>query len=393
MSATAMIIGGGQWQVALIRRAAAMGLRTVVTDRQSSAPGRDLADAFYAVDMHDIDGLTRIARRESVSLVISDQTDRSVPTVARLNEDLDLPGIRPEVALRFTNKKDMRLALRNTDVHLPRHQTASSCEAAGRAADQIGYPVVIKPCASQSSIGVFRIRNETELRRRFGDCLAHSNGAILVEQYIDGPEFTVEGIALAGRHHVLAVSEKAHYPDLPCVAYRLAFPPHLTAFALATIETVADTVVTTLGLHDGLTHAEYRLRDGIPYLIEVAARGCGHGIASTIVPHVSGVDLYGLLLRRLLHDDVPAPSPDHRAGLLEFLRLRPGRVRHITGLDDIRGRRLAHSITVPYRPGDLITAPTDDTDRGAYFIILEDTRPLLDERAAQIRHLLRVIYE
>ena len=388
-----MIIGGGQWQAALIRRAVEMGLRTVVTDRDPSAPARSLADAFYAIDMYDIDGLTGIAQAEGVDLVISDQTDRSVPIVAQLNEALDLPGIRPEVAVRFTNKRAMRLALRNANVPLPRHQTARSCEAARRAADRIGYPVVIKPCASQSSTGVFRVRDETELRRCFHDCLAHSDGAILVEQYIDGPEFTVEGIALAGRHHVLAVSEKAHYPDLPCVACRLAFPPHLDSVALATLRTIADTVVTTLGLRDGLTHAEYRLHDGMPYLIEVAARGCGHGVASTIVPHVSGVDLYGLLLRRLLHDDVAAPSPAHRAGLLEFLQLRPGRVRHITGLDDVRRRRLAHSISIPYQPGDVITAPTDDTDRGAYFIILEDTRLLLDEKAAEIRHLIRVIYE
>ncbi|MDY7109217.1 MAG: ATP-grasp domain-containing protein [Planctomycetota bacterium] len=391
-TSTVMIIGGGRWQLPLIQRAIALGLRTVVTDRNPDAPGRSCAHVFRAVDMHDAHALLSIARREAVDLVISDQTDRAVPVVAALNDALGRPGIRPDVALRFTDKRIMRSALRDAGVPLPRHRTARSCSEACDAARSLGYPVVIKPVASQSSVGVFCIHTEDLLRRRFDDCLTRSRDVILVEEYIAGPELTVEGLALGGRHHVLAVSEKAHYADLPCVARRLAYPTCLNGDTLRSVHDAACVVARTLGLVDGLTHAEFRLRAGAPYLIEVAARGGGHGVASTIVPHVSGVDPYILLLRRLLGDSPADPSVASRAAVLEFFRFPPGRVRAVHGAADARRRRLAHVLDIPYRPGDTITSPTDDTDRGAYFIALDETRDRVEARAARLRQLIHVEY-
>ena len=386
-----MIIAGGPWQMALIRRASDMGLRTVVTDRSPDAPGRAVADVFHCIDMHDVGGLLRIARDERVDLVISDQTDRAVPVVARLNAALELPGIRPETALRFTNKKAMRRALQGAGIPLPRHTTAGSLDEARSAAAKLGYPLVIKPLASQSSIGVFRIDDERQLVARFDACRAESGGEILVEEYIDGPEITVEGMAIAGRHHILAISEKAHYPELPCVAFRLAYPAHLNGEMDRTLSAIADRAIEARGLIDGLTHAEYRLRDGTPYLLEVAARGCGHGVVSTIVAHASGVDVYGVLLRRLMGEDVDLPPLRRRAGLLEFFRLRPGRVRAVRGLEEARRRGLAHCIHLPLAPGDTISPPTNDTDRGGYFIVLDETRQAVETKADEIRQLVQVV--
>ena len=112
----------------------------------------------------------------------------------------------------------------------------------------------------------------TEKKNRF----ANPVGTALnrgVEAFIDGPELTIEGLCLGGRHHVLAISEKAHYAQHPCVAWRLAYPPRLPSALLERIASVVNRAVEALGLRDGLTHAECRLRGDEPFLIEIAARG------------------------------------------------------------------------------------------------------------------------
>src|SRR5205085_4126467 len=102
---------------------------------------------------------------------------------------------------------------------------------------------------------------------RFAASMNESGDAkILVEEFVDGTEVTVEGISIAGECYVLAISEKTHYDDNPCVARRLAYPPRFDREVTTRIAEIAKKVVTSLGLQDGISHGEYRVRDGIPHL-------------------------------------------------------------------------------------------------------------------------------
>lgn len=387
----ALIIGGSRWQTDIIRRAAEMNLRTVVTDIAAEAPGRAFADEFVQIDTNDREGLLEIARARKVDLVLAEQSDRVVPVAAYLNERLDLPGIRPATARVFTDKYAMRNALAGSGLPMPRYaEVATAAEALG-AADDFGYPVVLKPKNSQSSLGVFKVDDADELRAQFADSLQESrDGRILVEEFVAGVEVTVEGFSLGGRCTALAISEKEHYEFNPCVARRLAYPPR---FDTARIRETAERVVDTLGLNFGINHAEYRVRDGVPHLVEVAARGGGNRIASAIVPHVSGVDVYELLIRSLLGERVEMPPRTARAANLEFLHFKPGKVRAVRGLEEACARGLVREIELHFAPGDTIEPPRDDKTRLGYFISLGETRAEIDEKAAQVKELVRVEYE
>src|SRR5262249_13986255 len=111
-SMKALCLGGSIWQVDLIRRAGEMGLETLVADISPDCPGRRVGHAFVKVATNDRGALLSIARDHGIDLVLAEQTDRVVPIAAFINEALDLPGLRPEVAERFTNKLAMRMALR-----------------------------------------------------------------------------------------------------------------------------------------------------------------------------------------------------------------------------------------------------------------------------------------
>jgi biotin carboxylase len=390
---TALILGGGQWQVPIVRRAREMGIRTVVTDRSETAPARMYADDFVQVDGTDQAGLLAVARRFAVHLIVAEGTDRHVTMAGFLNDQLGLPGITAAIAHRFTNKLAMRQALEGADVPMPRYAEVRTADEALDLGVQWGYPLVLKPKASQSSLGVFRVEKADELSRRFDTTVQYSaDGAILIEEFVDGPEITVESFSLNGECYVLGVSEKEHYAHNVCVARRLAYPPRYSAELLATIERTARRVVETLGLQDGLSHAEYRVKDGVPHLVEVGARGGGNAIAATIVPHVSGIDVYALLVRRLLGEDVSMPTRRRHAGVLQFLDLAPGTISAVHGLERIEAEGLVVDIRLAFAAGDTIVAAADDTTRAGYFIALGGDRDDVDARCRRVETLLRVEY-
>jgi biotin carboxylase len=338
--------------------------------------------------------MTEIARARGVRLVVAEQTDRVVPVAAYINERLDLPGIRPATARVFTDKYAMRNALAGSGVMMPRYREVSDLDEAREAARFCRYPVVLKPKRSQSSFGVFKVDDEPELVEKFDESMRQSHDErILVEEFVAGTEVTVEGFSLRGECFVLAISEKEHYAHNACVARRLAYPPRFDARLIESITETDEEVVNTLGLQDGISHAEYRVRDGVPYLVEVAARGGGNRIASVIVEHVSGVDVYGLLIRRLLGRDVQMPPRLSRAANLEFLHFRPGRVKAIHGLEEVVAAGLVSEIELHFVAGDVIRPPVDDKSRLGYFISLGETRDEIDEKALRVKECLRLEYE
>jgi biotin carboxylase len=388
-----LFLGGSRWQADFIGRAASLGVRALVADISGDAPGRAKADRFVQMDTSDREALLALARREGVRAVIAEQSDRVVPVAGFLNEQLGLPGIDLATAHRFTDKLAQRRALEGSGIAMPRYAEVRSVAAAAEHAARWGYPVVIKPKSAQASLGVFKIADAAMLALRFPDALAHAaDGALLVEEFVDGLEVTVEAFSIDGRCHVLAVSEKAHYADNPCVACRLAYPPRLAAAVHERLRADAARAVEALGLRQGISHAEYRLRDGVPHLVEAAARGGGNRIASVIVPHVSGVDVYALLMDAVLGRPVSMPRIAARAAVLEFFDFPAGQVMEIEGVEAARREARPYELSLDVASGQSIRAAADDRTRPGFFIVLADERDDADARSARIRDLVRPRY-
>jgi biotin carboxylase len=390
---TALILGGSRWQLGIIQAAKLLGLRVVVADISADAPGKGIADEFVQIDTNDREGLAEVVRRRRAGLVLAEQTDRLVPVAGYLNDKLGLPGIDEATAVRFTNKRAMRDALQDADVPMPKYRSVSSRAGAVEAVRWTGLPAIVKPLRAQSSIGVTLATSLEEAGAAYET--AHELGKsdeVLVEEFVDGLEVTVEGISIDGTCTILAMSEKAHYAHRPCVARLLAYPPRLPEETLRRLEQTAKRIVEHLGLQNGLSHAEYRVRGGKPYLVEVAARGGGNGIASVIVPHISGIDTYALIIRRLLGERVVLPAVSMRAAILEFFDFAPGTVAGIEGKQTCIEQRLAQVLDLSYQPGDVIHAATDDRNRPGFFITLGDTRDQVDSNAAAIKSLIKVRY-
>ena len=195
-----------------------------------------------------------------------------------------------------------------------------------------------------------------------------------------------------GNVTALAISEKEHYSFNPMCGPPAGISPAVRGRNHQADQRRQDEVVNTLGLRDGISHAEYRVRDGIPYLIEVAARGGGNRIASVIIKHVSGVDVYEMLIHCLMGQDVRMPSRLSRAANLEFLNFPPGKVKAIFGLEEIQKSDLVCDMELHFSVGETIKPANDDKSRQGYFISLGETRDEIDEKARRVKELLKIEY-
>jgi carbamoyl-phosphate synthase large subunit len=379
-----MVVGGSKWQMDIIKCVKDHGFDVIVTDISSEAPGSSIADVFYQIDSNDKEELTSIARKHKISFAIAEQTDRVVPSVAYINEKLGLRGIKPNIASCFTDKYIMRNKLKMAGLLMPDYFLVKSVVEAVQVGHSLGFPLILKPRTSQSSLGVFKIQSVQELVIKFNDSLQFSkDGSLLMEEYIPGIEITVEGFCIGHKCFPLAISEKEHYPQNDCVSRKLIYPPSFDNLMIQSIRHYIIDAVETLGLDYGIFHAELKVNDTGVTLIEVAARGGGHNIASVIVPHVSGINIYDLLIRSLNGDEVSIEVIDQKAAVLGFFDFSPGKVTGIRGLEEIKNDKRIHEIHFNFKEGDEIKQANDDITRAGYYIALCNNRAeieLLDKK-------------
>jgi biotin carboxylase len=372
-----LIVGGGEWQVPLVRKAREMGFYIINTNLYPESPSFAYADEFYVVDVLDKEKNLEIARRCAIDGVVTDQSDIAVPTVAYVAEVLGLPGIGIDKADLFTNKFLMREHCRQFGFPTPEYSLCKSPEEVNQFAAKTGFPFVIKPQSNQSSRGVYKVSNPSELATRLPQTRKFSrNGTILVEEYVQGVEFTVEGVMVDGAHHSLAISYKEYFTENEFVASRLWYVPGHEECRYAELMSAHDRMIETMGLSFGVTHAEYKCKGGKEMLIEVAARGGGTRISSHIVPAVSGVDVYDILLRSAVGLPLmtamatTARLERNKAAVLSFFRLSPGTVAKVRNADVVRTWQQVVELYLPIENGGVVESLSDDRSRPGHVIIV-----------------------
>lgn len=379
-----------------MRKARARGYRVVCADRDSGCAGRFEADDFHTVGLNERDRLLSLARDILPVGIVTDQTDTGVAVVAWLSEQMGLRGIGQQCAQLFTEKHRMREYGKEHGFPTPAFSLTYDAHSAQAAAEAMGFPVVVKPVNAQASRGVHRIDSPAAVAACFTDAAKYSSdGAVIVEEFIDGTEFTVEGFMGESGHRTLGISEKTHYPQRPMVASSLRYTPSSTRFDYSHLMRAHDEWIDLSCLPYGMTHAEYKFSRGQYYLIEVATRGGGTRIASDIVPWISGVDYQELLLDAVLEGDFRGVSNvrEPRCALLEFFNFPAGSVRAITGVEEARSLPGVLDVILACAVGGYVPALTDDTARPGYFILQTHTETELQALRERLLTLVQVEVE
>jgi len=394
MGNTLLILGAGPAQTPAIRLAKQLGLRTLAIDPSPEAEGFAFVDERHVFDLADTENCVAVASKAKVNGVLTLGADYPVPMVAKICESLALPGITSTAAARATNKRLMRQALSHSSVPCPASYPAQNLEQALQAFVAISGETIIKPTIGNGGRGITRIHADapnTQVQAAFERATAFTRGdGVLVEQFVEGPEFSVETITRSGQTQVVAVTDKltSGYPYYVEVGH--SQPTGLTNALLDQVTQTAVAAVEALGIDGSPGHTELRLGVEGPVVMEVGARLGGGYICSDLVPLSLGVDLVQAAIELAL-DREPNLTPKHRRGAaIRFLQPTPGTIERIEGVQEAQQLSGCHRVCVEAQPGDIIQPLKDSDGRMGYVIFSGQDAPQAIARAEQAKQMIRI---
>lgn len=286
-----MILGASDLQVPLITKAKERGLFVIVVSPSKDEPGKRFADITIECDVRDELFLLEKAKELKIDGIITDQTDIAVRTVAFVSEKMGLPGIGYETAKLFTDKYLMRERCKEIGVPTLRYILTNELEDALRFYNSIGSDLILKPVDSQGSRGVSLINSKQKLVEKFKEAIGYSrSGKVLLEQFVSGREFVVEGIALNYKFENAVIGD-TYYFDIPDVfsATQRVFPTNADEALKQKVLSINKCIVEGFGLKQGITHSEFIMNGDDVILIETAARGGGVFISSDLISLSTGM--------------------------------------------------------------------------------------------------------
>lgn len=379
----------------VLTQAAKRGLRVTVTNQEATlaatAAVSAAADAAYAVDFEDPLGSAdwagkAVADGEHFDVILGVREMAQVAT-AEIAAALGLPGNPPDAVRRVRTKDLCRAALAAAGFRQP---AVGLCQDAAEAAAFLAAttgPWVVKPRDAMGSEGVSRVDGPADLDRALA--LLPEPGAFLVEQFVEGPEYSVEGVFLGGAPNVLAVTQKEKSEPPYFVELGHVLPAPLPAATTAEIAGEVEAALTAFGLRYGLFHVElWQSPDGI-VLGEVHVRNGGGWIHRMLAYAIPGLEMFGLVCDDALGLPVPRPQAPSRGAATRFLTAPAGRVVDIEGWDRVCDHPAVIYAELTVAPGDFVQPLRSGEERLGAIVVGADTplaaQALVRELAASVR--------
>ncbi len=347
-----LILGAGPVQLGVLAAARAADLTVIAADRDPSAPGFRYADRRAIVSIEDEQAIERLARAEQIDGVIAPGTDHAVAIAARVALRLGLPHpLAPDTAQIAVSRQKQRERLAEEDIPQPRSIVCRSLAEVTRAAEELGYPVVVEAPNRAGERGVGLARDRDTLAAAAADALADARGEYcLVEELVGGRIVTVNAFSLRGRFVPLTITDREQAPP-PAFGVPLAqlWPAALDPAEVGAAVEIAAAAADAVGVELGPTTTQVLLGDDGPLLAKLSAR-VGGGHDAELCRVALGVDLNALAVTVALGGDVHPQSLAVTSGVdaacVRFLVAPVGELQEVRGLEEayelegVRGIRI-----------------------------------------------------
>jgi biotin carboxylase len=291
----------------------------------------------------------------------------------------------------------MRQCLAAAGVPVPRFRRIALDEPPLRASRGVEYPCVLKPLALSASRGVIRANNADQFIAAFqriqallqrDDVSVAGDAAryLLAEQYVPGLEVALEGLLTKGDLHTLALFDKPDPLEGPFFEETIyVTPSRLPATVQDAIRKASAAACSALGLTEGPVHAELRLNDDGPWVLEVAARSIG-GLCSRTLRFGTGLTLEEIILRHALNWPIASLEREQRAaGVMMIPIPRAGRLDGVRGVDDAKAVRHVDDVVISAHAGQTLV-PLPEGWQYLGFIFARADAPADVEDALRIAH-------
>lgn len=373
-----MVLAAGLLQIDVIEKAKSMGYYVLAVDGNPKAPGFNIADKAICADIVNEETMLKIARDEHVDGVIHPCSEVSMAVMGRINDELGLSGISREQAICATNKHLMRKAFEKGNAPSPKSILAQDAEDAWRRLqNEFDTDAILKPSRNSGSRGIAKVsRNmdKGDFIRAYDEALSESRDhSVLIEQFIEGPEFSIEIIVWNGKVNVLTVTDKKTTDAPHFVELGHNQPSCFSATDVETLKAAAVAGVRALGVNNCACHAEAKLMNGKAYLMEVGAR-LGGDFISTELTHLStGIDMVAAAIDVALGVEPDLSAKEEPKGVcIRYFCPKPGKLVSISNTEVLNNPHVFLWEIYP-KEGDVIPAVTSSLCRSGHVIVIEKT--------------------
>lgn len=379
-----LILGAGFLQSFVIKKAKDMGYYTITIDKNKNSIGFLYADEYGIIDIVDQEACLKFAQEKEVDGVMTAATDYGVLSAAYIAQQMNLPGLKYEVAKVIKNKYMVRRTLFENNIDdISQHYEISDISEIDEINSRIHFPVMVKPCDGSGSKAAKRVDTFDNLKYACEEAINSSLiGKALIEDFIDGKEYGVESFVYDGQVHVLGVMGK-HMTNPPDYAELGHFIPSQLPIE-EDVKEVAKKAINALDINFGAVNMDVLVtKDNHIIIVDIGARMGGNLIGSHIIPLGTGIDYIGNLIRASVGDTVDIKSK--KAGkkvATRILALKSGKVVSLPNFEEISKKtqvNIYHHLNV----GTSIREYHNNLDGCGYVLAASDNLKLARRRAEE----------
>ena len=372
-----LIFGVGPLQESIIARAKKIGLYTVGIDPCEDATCRDCVDAFEVVPGQDYEGHCAVIEKYGIDAIVTAATDKPLVMMARLAEKYGFPFYSVETAQWSTDKFQMKERFELGGVPCAKGRLVKSVSEV----EDFEYPVIVKPRDNSGSRGVKLCRNKEELEASMSEALEVSKlDTVLVEEFIEGPEYSIESLHHDGKSEVIQFTEKKTTEFPYNVELGHIQPANISNENKQKIREIVEKIGKALNFVNCPSHTELKINERGIFVIETSPRLGGDYITSTLTPLSTGVNLEDELLKIALGEFIsPQPKAVQFSGV-RFFAFQEGRiVKHTPSADFVKGWPHVVDFSFALKDGDRVNRITSSLNRYGQLILQAGNRDAIDE--------------
>jgi len=385
-----LIFGASFLQERIIKVASIKGFFTVVIDPDKYAPARNNADIFEVVDGKDYEKTLYLAKKYSVKGLVTAATDKPLLMMAKIAKKLDLPFPEYESVINTTRKDKLKKVLKKNGIPCADGVLINKNDDINTLLWEMKFPLIVKPVDNSGSRGVTLNFSIEDVKCSIRYAMQFSQAKkVLIEKYIEGPEFSVESITFNNKTKIIQITDKIT-TDFP---YKVEIghiqPTYLEKNKIKEIHNIVIETIRALSLDNCACHTELKLTPKGPVIIENGARLGGDFITSVLVPISTGVDIETAVIDIATRNIPDLGIKRNEAAAIKYFKFKEGIVKEIKDINDIYNLPYLVDMNFPLTIGDKIKQITNSLNRYGHIIVKGNTREIVLKNAEDCLNLLK----
>lgn len=371
-----MILGASILQLPAIRKAKEMGLQVIAVDMDENAIGfKEKGIICEVISTIDSEKILVAAKKHNIDGIMTLASDMPMRSVAIVAKEMGLVGISEQTALKATNKAEMRQCLKECGIPIPQFFRVSSKEEYENAIHYFRttqLKCIVKPADNSGSRGVdllSDLSDEELISRAYEYSKSYSRGGdIVVEEFMEGPEVSVETLSVDGECHIIQITDKLTTGAPYFVEMGHSEPSELPEDVQIRISEVASAAVKALRIANGPSHTEIKVTKDGPKIVELGARLGGDNITTHLVPLSTGVDMVECCIRIALGEKPDMVTKCEFGSAIRYFKTDKGIITNISGVEDTKRLEGVIQVSIVHGIGEKVSEIKNSIDRAGFVI-------------------------